>query len=168
MTFYPADFFGGSGNSECNVESMIMILFPTYLASLSPSSYVSLTRLLWSSLKDTCSINFWEICSVVWPSMFTLRKSLTIGDCTTCVWWIIQSLRDLFLWLLILELTFRFGFNYHGVVPTLISLRFKFSAVTWWIAVFFFTSNILVKRYSYFIALGYLIVGGVMVDLVLL
>ena len=41
------------GNSERNVESLIIILPSSFLESLIPLSCVSLTRLLCSSLTDT-------------------------------------------------------------------------------------------------------------------
>ena len=83
-------FFGWGDSSELNVESLIMILFSAYLASLSPPFSGSLTSLLWSSHTDTWSNNFGKFCGMVWPSMFTLRRSLKISDCTTCRWCIIQ------------------------------------------------------------------------------
>ena len=47
ISLYRADnFFGRGGNSERNVESLIMILLSTSLASLSTPSSGSLTRLL--------------------------------------------------------------------------------------------------------------------------
>ena len=55
------------GNTERNVELLIMILFSASLASLSTPLYLSLTRLLWSSLTDTCSNNFGTSCGSVWP-----------------------------------------------------------------------------------------------------
>ena len=77
-------------NSERNVESLMMILFSTYLASLSPPSYRSLTSLLWRYITYTCSYNIGTILVLVWPSMFTFILSLTMGDCTTCGWLIIK------------------------------------------------------------------------------
>ena len=106
MTLYCADCFSWGGNSEHNVESMIMILFSAYLASLSSTSTGSLTRLLWCSQIDTCSNNFGTGCDIVWPLMFPFRQSLKIGDCATCGWWIIQLYRDLFIWWLIFKFPF--------------------------------------------------------------
>ena len=48
MTLYISDIFIWGGNSECNVESLIMILFSAYLASLSPPYDCSLAMMLWS------------------------------------------------------------------------------------------------------------------------
>ena len=62
------------------VESLMMILSSSSLVSLSLPLSASLTRLLWISLTDTCSDNFGTICGSVWPSIFTFRQSLTIGD----------------------------------------------------------------------------------------
>ena len=50
----------------------------------------------------------------------------------------------------------------HGVVPDLFALRLNLVAPTRQISVFFFTSNMLVKRHSDFIALGFLTSAGVM------
>ena len=66
------------------------------------------------------------------------------------------------------EFPFRFGFSAHGVVPDLIALLFNLSAPNQRIAVFFFTSNILVKRNSDFLALDLLTGVGVMGDMGLL
>ena len=68
------NFFSWGGNSESNIESLIMILFSVYLVSLIPPPSGYLTRLLWSSLKDTCTNNFGKNCGQVWPSMFTFRQ----------------------------------------------------------------------------------------------
>ena len=54
------------------------------------------------------------------------------------------------------------------VVPDLIYLRFVLEALTQWIAVLFFTSNMLVKRHCDFPALSFLSVDGVMGDMGLL
>ena len=75
MTLYRADIpFNWGGNNECNVESLIIVLFSVSLASLSTPSNGSLTRLLWSSQTDTCSNNLGTICgfSHFWPSNFGL------------------------------------------------------------------------------------------------
>ena len=133
-----------------------MILFSASLDYLSPPSIGSITRLLWSSRMDTCSNNFGTSCGSVWPSMFTFRLSLKIGDCTTCGWCIIQLYRDLFIWWFIFELSFHFGFNSYGVVLGLIALRFYLSSPTWPVAVFFFTYNMVVKRHSDFPSLDLL------------
>ena len=45
--------FNCGGNSELNVESLIMILFSAYIDSLIPPFYVSLARLLLISLTET-------------------------------------------------------------------------------------------------------------------
>ena len=66
------------------------------------------------------------------------------------------------------EFPFRFGFNAHVVVPALIALCFDLAAPTRRIAVLFFISNMLVKRHSDFLELGFLSVGGSMGDLGLL
>ena len=58
--------------------------------------------------------------------------------------------------------------NNHGVVPPLIDLYFNLSAPNQQMAVLFFTSNMLVKRHSDFLSLGFLTGVGVMVDLGLL
>ena len=57
---------------------------------------------------------------------------------------------------MIFEFSFRFYFNAHGVVPYLIVLRSDLEAPTRRVAVLFFTSNMLVKRHSDFIALSLL------------
>ena len=57
---------------------------------------------------------------------------------------------------------FLFGFNDHGVVPALIFMCFDLSAPTQRTAVLFFTYNMVVKRHSTFIALGFLSVVGFM------
>ena len=71
-------FFNCGGNSEHNVESLIMILFSASLASLSPPFSLSLTGLLWSPLKDTCSNNFGTSCGSVWPSIINLQTIIDI------------------------------------------------------------------------------------------
>ena len=140
-----------------------MILFSTYLASLSPPSNGSLKRLLWSSQTDTCGKNFGTSYGSVWPSMFTFRQSFKIGDCTTCEWCIIQLYRDFFIWSFIFEFSFRFFFNSHGVVPYLIALHFYLSDPTLRVAVLFFASNVLVKIPIDFLALvlltGFYVMG---------
>ena len=70
--------------------------------------------------------------------------------------------------LLIFKFPFRFGFNSHGLVPALIALRFDLAAPTRPIAFLFFASNMLVKRHSYFLALGFLTGVGVMGNMGLL
>ena len=86
------------GNSELNLESLIMILFSASLAFLIPPSAGSLTRMLWGSRTETHSNNFGTICGLLWTPMFTFRKSLKIGYCTTCGWCIIQFWRHFFIW----------------------------------------------------------------------
>ena len=66
---------------------------------------------------------------------------------------------------MIIEFNFRFGSNAHSVVPDLIALRFNLASPTRQIAVFFFTSNIVMKGQSDFIALGLLIGVYVMGDM---
>ena len=62
ISLYRADnFFGRGGNSERNVESLIMILLSTFLDSFSPPSFVALKILLWSSLIDTCNKNVGKV-----------------------------------------------------------------------------------------------------------
>ena len=100
--------------------------------------------------------------------MFTFRQSLKIGYCTTCGWCIIQLQRYFFIWLLIFEFPFRFGFNTHGLVGDLIALSFDLAAPTWRIAVFFFAYNTLLKRYSYFQELFLFTGVCIMVDMGLL
>ena len=95
--------------------------------------------------------------------MLTFRQSLEIGDCTTFGLCIIQLYRDFFIWSLIFEFHFRFGFNVHGVVPYLIALRFDLEAPTQQVAVLFFTSKMLVKRHSDFLAFGFLTGVDIMV-----
>ena len=99
--------------------------------------------------------------------MFTFRLSLTIWDCTTCGWWIIQLYKYFFIWSLIFELILRF-FNAYGVVPDLFYLRFDSAAPTRRVAVLFFTSYMLVKRHSEFVSLGFLTGVDVMVHMGLL
>ena len=50
-------FFYWGGNIERNVESLVIILSSSFLASLIPLSIVALTRLLWSSLTYTWNNN---------------------------------------------------------------------------------------------------------------
>ena len=133
-----------------------MILFSEYLASLTPPSTRSLTRLLWSSQTENCSNNFGTSCSSVWPSMFYFRQSLKIGDCTTCGLCIIKLYRDFFIWSFIFEFPVFFGFNAQGVVQYLIDLHFDLEYLNRRVAVFFFTSNMLAKRHSDLLALGFL------------
>ena len=66
------------------------------------------------------------------------------------------------------RISFFFDFNVHGVVPALIVLHFDLAAPTRRVAVFFFTSNMLVKIHSDFLVLGLLTGVGVMIDLGLL
>ena len=68
----------------------------------------------------------------------------------------------------IFEFIFRFGFNYHYIILDLVSLCLDLSAPTRQIAVFFFASNMVVKRYSDFLELGFLTGVGFMGDIVLL
>ena len=51
---------------------------------------------------------------------------------------------------------FRFGFLVHRLLPTLRALRLDFAATIRRFSVFGLTSNMLVKRYSAFLALGFL------------
>ena len=76
-----------------------------------------------------------------------------------------MKIRNYFTLLLVLKLLFCIGFNSHGVVPYVIAFRFDLVAPTRSLAVFFLTSNMLLKGYSDFLALGLLSVGGVMVDM---
>ena len=69
---------------------------------------------------------------------------------------------------MIIEFPFHFDFNAHGAVPYLIALHFDLTYQTLRAAVFFFTSNMLVKRNSDFPALGFFTGVGVMGDLGLL
>ena len=66
------------------------------------------------------------------------------------------------------EFPFRFFFNAHSVFLALIVLCFNLAAPTQRIEVLFFTYNMVVKRHSDFIALGFLNGVGVMEDLGLL
>ena len=159
-------FFNWGDNSERNVESLIIILFFAYIPSLIPPSTVSLTRLVWSSITDTCSKTFGTSCGSVGPSMFTFRQSLTIGYCTTCGWYIIQLYGDFFIWSFIFALPFRFFFNSHVVVPYLITLCLDSAYPTRRVAVFFLTPNMLVKIHSGFLSLGFLTGADVMGDMV--
>ena len=52
------NFFNWGGNSELNLESLIIILSSLSLSSFSPPYYMALIILLWSSLTDTCNNNF--------------------------------------------------------------------------------------------------------------
>ena len=54
------------------------------------------------------------------------------------------------------ESPFHFGFNYRGIFPALNNLWFDLANLTQQIAVFFFTSNMLVKRHSDFLAFIFL------------
>ena len=115
MTLYRADIcFNLGGNSELNVESLIIILFSPSLASLIPISLVSLQRLLWSSLTDTQSNNFGTRWGSVWSSNTTLRQSLEIGDWKTWGWRVIHVYRLRLIFSLILECLFRFAFLSKG------------------------------------------------------
>ena len=102
-------FFYWGGNNERNVESLIMILFSAYLDSLSPPSTRSLTRLLWSSWTYIFSNIFGTSYGLLWPSMFTFRQSLKIGDHTTCGLCMIQFQRDFSIWSFIFEFPFHFS-----------------------------------------------------------
>ena len=97
-------FFIWGCNSKSNVESLMIILSSSFLDSLSPPFSVSLTRLLWSYLTDTCNNNFGASCASLRPSIFTFRQSLKIVDCTNCGWCIIQLQRYFFI--------FSWFFNY--------------------------------------------------------
>ena len=83
-------FFNWGGNSERNIESLIMKLSSSSLAYFIPPLSESLTILLWSYWIDTCNNNFGTSCGSVWPSTFTFRQSFTIYYYTTCGWCIIQ------------------------------------------------------------------------------
>ena len=60
-------FLNWGGNSEHNVESLIMILSPSSLAYFSPPSILALTILLRGSLTGTCTNNFGTSCGSVGP-----------------------------------------------------------------------------------------------------
>ena len=75
----------------CSLESIMIILFHFYLASIHTHSSGGQTMLLWTSHTNTCNKLFGTICFSEWPSIETLRRSFTIGECTTWVWCIIQS-----------------------------------------------------------------------------
>ena len=101
-------FFNCGGNSERNVESLIMILFSSSLESLRPPSFVSLTRLLCSYLMDTWSNNFGTSSGSVWLSNIILRTLLEIGDWTTWAWRVIHAYRLR----LVLSLIFKCPFHF--------------------------------------------------------
>ena len=125
MNLYLDDIcFHWGDNSERNVESLIMILFSASLTSLSPPLYVSLIRLLWSSLTDTCSKKIETSYGPVGTSIFNFQFHTIIDN-----WWlhnlwmlhntVIQRLLYLFIYFWIPSSIF---FNTHGVFPYLISL----------------------------------------------
>ena len=68
----------------------------------------------------------------------------------------------------IFDFSFHFVFFSHSVVPALIDLRFDLAAMNLRIEKLFFTSNMLVKIHSDFLALGFLTGVGVMGSLGLL
>ena len=75
------NLFYCGGNNIRNVESMIIILFSSDLASLRPPPFGSLTRLLWSSLTDTWSKKIRNICGPVWsPHLHVAVRIGTGGD----------------------------------------------------------------------------------------
>ena len=75
MTFYCVEFvLNWDGNSERNVESLIIILSYSSLASLRPPSLGSLTGLFWSYLMNTWSNNFGTSWGSIWSSNITLRQ----------------------------------------------------------------------------------------------
>ena len=59
------------------------------------------------------------------------------------------------------EFYFHIGFFFHSVVPDSIYLPFYLADLTRRIAFFFFASNMLLKRHSNFLALGFLTGVGV-------
>ena len=73
-------YFIWGGNSELNVEPLIMILFSESIASLSLQFTGSIKRPLWSYLMYAYSNNFGTICGLVWQSLFTFRQTLKIDD----------------------------------------------------------------------------------------
>ena len=144
-----------------------MILSSSSLDFFNPPYIVALTGLLWISLTDTYNNNFVTSCGSVWPSIFTFRQSLIIGDSKTCWWCIIQLWRDIFICSSIFEFTFLFCFNAHSLFLNLIALRLYLAAPTWRKSSFF-TFKILVNRHSDFRAHGFLIGVHVLGDIVLL
>ena len=128
MTLYCAYIcFNCGGNSERNVESLIIILPSSSLASLIPPSFGSLTRLLCSSLTDTWSNNVGTSWGYVLSSNITLRQSLEIGDWATWGWHVIHVYKLRLICLLIFLCSFRFSLLVHRLFPTFMALRFDFS-----------------------------------------
>ena len=148
-------FFSCGGNSERNVESLIIILPYSSLASLRPPSFGSLTRLLCSYLTDTWSNNFGTSWGYVWSYNTTLRQLLEIGDWTTWVWCVIHVYRLRLICSLIFECPFLFVFFVQGLLHTFMDLRFDFAATNRRFAVLGWTSKMFVNKHSDLLALGF-------------
>ena len=88
--YYDVICLNCGGNIEHKLESLIIILYSSSLASLIPLSFVSLTRILCSSSMDTWSNNFGACFGYILSSNNTLRKSSEIGDWTTWGWRVIH------------------------------------------------------------------------------
>ena len=127
MTLYCADIcFNWCSNSERNVESLIINLSSSSLASFRPPSLGSLTRILSSYLMNTWSNNFGTSWGCVLSSNITLRRSLEIGDWKTWGWRVIHAYILRFICSFIFECPFRFIFLVHRLVPTFMDLSLDF------------------------------------------
>ena len=110
-----------------------MILSSSSLDFFNPPYIVALTGLLWISLTDTYNNNFVTSCGSVWPSIFTFRQSLIIGDSKTCWWCIIQLWRDIFICSSIFE------FTTHTLLPLPYSMLWsKYDAHMAWLYFYMF------------------------------
>ena len=151
--------------TQCRITgNNIIIFFPIIFDTTIMGSII---RLLYSSLTDTWSNNSGTSSGYVWSSNITLRQSLEIGDWTTWGWSFIHAYRLHLICSFIFECHFGF-FLVHRLVPTFMVLRIDFAAPIRCFAVFFLTSNMLVKRHSDFLALGFLTDDDVIATLVLL
>ena len=101
--------FNCGGNSKRKVESLIIILPSSSLASLRTSSFGKLTRLLCSYLTDTWINNLGTSWGSVWSSNITMRQSLEMGGWTTWGWRVIHEYRLRLICSLIFEFSFFFG-----------------------------------------------------------
>ena len=153
ITLYHTEIcFNCSDNIECNVESLIMILSSSSLASFIQPSFGSLKNISCNSLTETWSNNFGTSCGSVWSSDITLRQSLEIGYLTTWVWRVIHLKILPLIWSLIFKCPFRSVSLVYRQFPTLMDLRFDFSDSTQRIAVLFWKSNILVNNTHWFLS----------------
>ena len=76
-------FLSCGRNMLRKVESLVVMLYYASIAYLSPPNSGGLTMILYIYLTDTYNNKFVYNYGPTCPSIYNLRQSLAIGDCTT-------------------------------------------------------------------------------------